>query len=224
MANGSPDHVVIDVVASLFDQILSDPGAAANGAPAWPAAAAVLRVALGDETFFSSRRHPVRLFVNRLASLACAFDDFSHDPGKSFPACATSCRPSPPATSTASTSHRAARPARRLHRRADARTAHDREHRRRRAGGAQRDRPAPAAALCPPAAAVAHQRQDAGLPAPVPGRCLEPGGDAVGPRRQCRNATRMRQLGRSLVMSVQPRARRPSGLPARAAQPDARPE
>lgn len=44
----------------------------------------VLRVALGDETFFSSRRHPVRQFVNRMASLACAFDDFSDDPGRSF--------------------------------------------------------------------------------------------------------------------------------------------
>ena len=44
----------------------------------------VLRAALGDETFFSSRRHPVRQFVNRLASLACAFDDFSDDPGRSF--------------------------------------------------------------------------------------------------------------------------------------------
>ena len=44
----------------------------------------VLRVALGDATFFSSRRHPVRRFVNRIASLACAFDDFDDGPGKQF--------------------------------------------------------------------------------------------------------------------------------------------
>ena len=34
----------------------------------------VLRAALGDTSFFSSRRHPVRRFINRLASLACAFE------------------------------------------------------------------------------------------------------------------------------------------------------
>ena len=44
----------------------------------------VLRVALGDATFFSSRRHPVRRFVNRIASLACAFDDFDDGPGAQF--------------------------------------------------------------------------------------------------------------------------------------------
>ncbi|MDO9417149.1 DUF1631 family protein, partial [Pararhizobium sp.] len=31
-----------------------------------------------------SRRHPVRRFVNRIASLACAFDDFDDGPGKHF--------------------------------------------------------------------------------------------------------------------------------------------
>ena len=50
----------------------------------------VLRVALNDATFFSSRRHPVRRFVNRIASLACAFDDFDEGPGSSSSAtCAT---------------------------------------------------------------------------------------------------------------------------------------
>ncbi|HKW83913.1 MAG TPA: DUF1631 family protein, partial [Burkholderiaceae bacterium] len=44
----------------------------------------VLRVALNDSTFFSSRRHPVRRFVNRIASLACAFDEFEDGPGKQF--------------------------------------------------------------------------------------------------------------------------------------------
>ncbi|MEP7102080.1 MAG: DUF1631 family protein, partial [Burkholderiales bacterium] len=41
-------------------------------------------VALNDSSFFSSRRHPVRRFVNRIASLACAFDDFDDGPGKQF--------------------------------------------------------------------------------------------------------------------------------------------
>ncbi|XHS80100.1 DUF1631 family protein [Burkholderiaceae bacterium UC74_6] len=84
-ATGRLDHMVIDVVGSLFDQILSD-----NKVPPQMARLVarlqlpVLRVALGDPTFFSSRRHPVRRFVNRMASLACAYDDFSEDPGRAF--------------------------------------------------------------------------------------------------------------------------------------------
>ncbi len=84
-STGRIDHMVIDVVGSLFDQILSD-----NKVPPQMARLVarlqlpVLRVALGDPTFFSSRRHPVRRFVNRIASLACAYDDFSEDPGRGF--------------------------------------------------------------------------------------------------------------------------------------------
>ena len=44
----------------------------------------VLRAALGDATFFSSRRHPVRKLVNRMASLGMAFEDFSEGPGQHF--------------------------------------------------------------------------------------------------------------------------------------------
>lgn len=85
MATGRLDHMVIDVVGSLFDQILSDPKVPPQMARLLARLQLpVLRVALGDETFFSSRRHPVRQFVNRMASLACAFDDFSDDPGRSF--------------------------------------------------------------------------------------------------------------------------------------------
>ena len=84
-ATGRLDHMVIDVVSSLFDQILSDPKVPPQMARLLARLQLpVLRVALGDETFFSSRRHPVRVFVNRMASLACAFDDFSDDPGRSF--------------------------------------------------------------------------------------------------------------------------------------------
>lgn len=84
-ATGRLDHMVIDVVSSLFDQILSDPKVPPQMARLLARLQLpVLRVALGDETFFSSRRHPVRQFVNRMGSLACAFDDFSEDPGRSF--------------------------------------------------------------------------------------------------------------------------------------------
>jgi len=84
-STGKLDHMVIDVVGSLFDQILSD----ARVPPQMARQIArlqlpVLRVALNDPTFFSSRRHPVRRFVNRIASLACAFDDFDDGPGKQF--------------------------------------------------------------------------------------------------------------------------------------------
>ena len=84
-SSGKLDHMVIDVVGSLFDQILSD----SRVPPQMARQIArlqlpVLRVALMDASFFSSRRHPVRRFVNRIASLACAFDDFNEGPGKQF--------------------------------------------------------------------------------------------------------------------------------------------
>ena len=84
-SNGKLDHMVIDVVGSLFDQILSD----SRVPPQLARQIArlqlpVLRVAMSDSSFFSSRRHPVRRFVNRIASLACAFDDFDDGPGRSF--------------------------------------------------------------------------------------------------------------------------------------------
>ena len=85
VSSGRLDHMVIDVVGSLFDQILSD----SRVPPQMARQIArlqlpVLRVALNDTTFFSSRRHPVRRFVNRMASLACAFEDFDDGPGKEF--------------------------------------------------------------------------------------------------------------------------------------------
>jgi hypothetical protein len=82
---GKLDHMVIDVVGSLFDQILSDSRVPPHMARQIARLQLpVLRVALHDSSFFSSRRHPVRRFVNRIASLACAFDDFNEDPGKQF--------------------------------------------------------------------------------------------------------------------------------------------
>jgi hypothetical protein len=84
-SSGALDHMVIDVVGSLFDQILSDPKVPPQMARQIARLQLpVLRVALGDPTFFSSRRHPVRRFVNRVASMACAFDDLSEGRGKQF--------------------------------------------------------------------------------------------------------------------------------------------
>ncbi|MEO7055714.1 MAG: DUF1631 family protein [Caldimonas sp.] len=84
-SSGKLDHMVIDVVGSLFDQILSD----SRVPPQMAREIArlqlpVLRVALNDATFFSTRRHPVRRFINRIASLANAFDDFDDGPGAQF--------------------------------------------------------------------------------------------------------------------------------------------
>ena len=84
-STGKLDHMVIDVVGSLFDQILSD----SRVPPQMAREIArlqlpVLRVALNDSSFFSTRRHPVRRFINRIASLANAFDDFDDGPGAVF--------------------------------------------------------------------------------------------------------------------------------------------
>ena len=84
-ATGALDHMVIDVIASLFDQILSD----AKVPPQMARQIArlqlpVLRAALGDNSFFSSRRHPVRRFINRIASLGTAVDDFDGDDGRAL--------------------------------------------------------------------------------------------------------------------------------------------
>ncbi len=85
VATSTLDHRVIDVIAGLFEQILSD----AKVPPQVVRQIArlqlpVLRAALGDNTFFSSRRHPVRRFVNRIASLGSAVDDLDGDEGRAL--------------------------------------------------------------------------------------------------------------------------------------------
>lgn len=77
------DQMVIDIVATLFDQVLSDPKVAPQmarqiGRLQLP----VLRVALRDQSFFHSRRHPVRRLINRMATLATAFDALDEGPGR----------------------------------------------------------------------------------------------------------------------------------------------
>jgi hypothetical protein len=84
-ATGSLDHMVIDVVGSLFEQILADPKVPPQMARHIARLQLpVLRAALGDATFFSSRRHPVRKLVNRMASLGVAFEDYNEGPGQHF--------------------------------------------------------------------------------------------------------------------------------------------
>ncbi|MBX3622170.1 MAG: DUF1631 family protein [Rhizobacter sp.] len=84
-STGTLDHMVIDVVGSLFDQILSDPRVPPQMARQIARLQLpVLRVALVDPGFFSSRKHPVRRFVNRMASLAAAFEDLDEGTGKQF--------------------------------------------------------------------------------------------------------------------------------------------
>jgi hypothetical protein len=84
-SSGAVDHLVIDVVGGLFDQILGDtrvPPAMAREISRLQLP--VLRVTLKDPGFFASGQHPVRLFVNRLASLGCAFDNFDAGTARSF--------------------------------------------------------------------------------------------------------------------------------------------
>lgn len=84
-AAGGLDHMVIDVIGTLFDQILSDPKVPPQLARQIARLQLpVLRAALGDPSFFSSRKHPVRRFVNRIASLGAAVEDFGSDDGKRF--------------------------------------------------------------------------------------------------------------------------------------------
>ncbi|MEO8523174.1 MAG: DUF1631 family protein [Caldimonas sp.] len=82
-STGEVDHMVIEVVASLFDQILADvrvpPQIAREIARLQMP---VLRVALRDTSFFSSRKHAVRRFINRISTLAASFGQFESGPGR----------------------------------------------------------------------------------------------------------------------------------------------
>jgi hypothetical protein len=77
------DQMVIDIVAALFDQVLSDPKVSPQMARQIARLQMpVLRVALGDMGFFNSRKHPVRRFVNRVATLSASFEDYEEGPGR----------------------------------------------------------------------------------------------------------------------------------------------
>ena len=78
--------MVIDVIGSLFDQILSDPKVPPQMARQIARLQLpVLRAALGDPSFFSSRKHPVRRFVNRIASLGSALRRLRRRAGQALP-------------------------------------------------------------------------------------------------------------------------------------------
>ena len=84
-SRGAIDHMVIDVIGNLFDQILSDPKVPPQLARQIARLQLpVLRAALGDSSFFSSRKHPVRQFINRIASLGNGFDDFNTAQAQTF--------------------------------------------------------------------------------------------------------------------------------------------
>ncbi len=84
-SGGRVDHMVIDVIGFLFDQILADPKVPPQMARQIARLQLpVLRAALGDPGFFQSRRHPVRRFVNRIASLGAGFDDWADDGAQRF--------------------------------------------------------------------------------------------------------------------------------------------
>ena len=84
-SNGALDHMVIDVIGFLFDQILADPKVPPQMARQIARLQLpVLRAALGDPSFFSSRKHPVRRFINRIASLGAAFEDFGDEGAQQF--------------------------------------------------------------------------------------------------------------------------------------------
>ena len=80
LATGRLDHMVIDVVSSLFDQILSDPKVPPQMARLLARLQlSVLKIALQDAAFLSDREHPVRRFMNAIARA-----------GSGWPACAAS--------------------------------------------------------------------------------------------------------------------------------------
>ncbi|MDP2006717.1 MAG: DUF1631 family protein [Rubrivivax sp.] len=84
-SRGALDHMVIDVIGFLFDQILADPKVPPQMARQIARLQLpVLRAALGDPSFFSSRKHPVRRFINRIASLGSAFEDFGDAGAQAF--------------------------------------------------------------------------------------------------------------------------------------------
>ena len=84
-SSGSVDHMVIDVIGFLFDQILADPKVPPQMARQIARLQLpVLRAALGDPAFFASHRHPVRRFVNRIASLGASFDDWNDADARNF--------------------------------------------------------------------------------------------------------------------------------------------
>ncbi len=84
-ARGGVDLEVIDAVGAIFEHILADRSIAPQLARQLARLQMpVLRTALADPGFFASRRHPVRRFVNRIASLGAGFEDYQHERAQTF--------------------------------------------------------------------------------------------------------------------------------------------
>ncbi len=84
-ATGPTDRLMIGIVVDLFDAVVAD-----KQVPA-PVAALLsrlqlpmLRVAMRDPGFFASGTHPVRRFVDRVATLGSARDDLDTEPGTAW--------------------------------------------------------------------------------------------------------------------------------------------
>jgi len=84
-AEGKLDHLVIEIVGDLFDAIFADDQVKPEIARLLARLQLpVLRVAMKDPAFFASRRHPVRRFVNRIASLGAALEDLDSTAGREW--------------------------------------------------------------------------------------------------------------------------------------------
>ena len=170
----------------------------------------VLRVALGDSTFFSSRRHPVRRFVNRIASLACAFDDFDDGPGQQFLGRVRELVQEIVEGDFDQIELYAAKLAEleALHRRADRRSEVERRRRGRHCSRRKESELRLQQRYMLQLQAALGAGGAAALPARVPAAGLEPGAGAGGHAATARSrerAKRYRRAGRDLVMSMQPK-------------------
>ncbi|XZG69972.1 DUF1631 family protein [Chitinibacteraceae bacterium HSL-7] len=79
-AGSEQEEMTIDVVAMLFEFILRDPDVPAEvRAQLGRLQFAVLKLALADPALLSERNHPVRVFVNRIGSLAVSLKRLDPD-------------------------------------------------------------------------------------------------------------------------------------------------
>ncbi len=84
-ATGPLDRLVIGIASDLFDAVVADPQVPPPVASMLaPLQLPMLRVALRDPGFFASGQHPVRRFVDRVASLGQARTDLDSDIGRGW--------------------------------------------------------------------------------------------------------------------------------------------
>lgn len=84
-ASGPLDRMVIGIASDLFDAVVDDPQVPPPVASLLaPLQLPVLRVAMRDPAFFADRQHPVRRFIDRVASLGQARSDLDSDIGRGW--------------------------------------------------------------------------------------------------------------------------------------------